>query len=289
MVFSMLKPLGEIPLAVVDVETTGMSAAMGHRIIEIGVMRIQGGSVIDEFEQLIDPGRPIGPGVSALTGITQNMVRGMPAFSDIVDRLLGLLQGAAVLGHNVPFDLGFLHREFRRCGGRDLAALLGNVPVLDTVRVARRRHGRGGNSLPVLSRRLGVAPSISHRALADVRTTAAVYDELMKPVGGWSISLCDALLHQGGPIDLARCAGESALPWELEDALELRRPVLMEYLDADGQRTERKIDPLHVKRVSGELVLVAHCHLRDDRRSFRIDRVIRLKRLDPATGTLLDE
>jgi DNA polymerase III subunit epsilon len=288
MLFSMLKPLGEIPLAVVDVETTGMSSAMGHRVIEIGVMRMQGGQVIDAYEQLIDPGRPIGAGVSALTGITQQMVQRMPRFNDVIERLLGLFQGAAVLGHNVPFDLGFLHREFRRCGGRDLSTLLGSVPVLDTVRVARHRHGRGGNSLPTLSRRLGIEPIVSHRALADVRTTAAVYEALLSPVGGWSIPLCDALLQQGGPIDLARCAGASVLPWELEEALELRRPVMMEYLDADGQRTERLIEPLHVKRASGELVLVAHCHLRADRRTFRVERIVRLKRIDPATGAVID-
>src|SRR5947207_2097869 len=112
MPFSLLQPLGEIPLAVVDVETTGASAEFGHRIIEIGVVRYERGAKIAEYSQLINPERRISAGVTALTGITDAMVADQPRFIDQLPALLPLMQGAVVLGHNVRFDLSFLRRAF---------------------------------------------------------------------------------------------------------------------------------------------------------------------------------
>src|SRR5215210_5584159 len=170
MPISLLQSLRDTPLAFVDVETTGASADFGHRVIEIGVCRLEGGRCVAEYEQLIDPERRISPGVTAITGITQAMVAGQPKFTEQLPRLLPLLQGAVVLGHNVRFDLGFLRKEFRRCG-QEITEALGEVPVLDTVRIARRRFGRGGNGLQQLAPRLGYQPGVAHRALADALTT----------------------------------------------------------------------------------------------------------------------
>ncbi len=278
--FSLVQPLREIPIAVVDTETTGVSALFGHRVIEIGVARIEGGRVVETYEQLINPQRRISAGVTALTGITQEMVFDKPLFSQQLPSLMRLLEGAAILGHNIIFDLSFLNAEFHKCG-MNLGPCLADGPVLDTVRIARRRFGRGGNSLPVLARRLGVAPVTSHRALADALTTAAVLERLLEPVGGYGLPLCDVLGQQGGMIDLARVGGSAVLPLELEEAIESACPVEMEYVDSGGQRTCRVIQPLHVRRSKGELLLVAHCHLRNDRRTFKLERVVRLRRVGP--------
>jgi DNA polymerase III subunit epsilon len=275
--FSLLQPLKEIPIAVIDTETTGASPDFGHRVIEIGIVRIEAGRVVARYEQLVDPGRQIGAGVCALTGISQTMVAGQPRFADQLPKMLELLQGAAILGHNVRFDLSFLGVEFQKAG-LCITDAIGATPVFDTVRIARRRFGRGGNSLPVLSRRLGVEPEKSHRALADAVTTAAVFERLLEPVGGFGIQLCEALSQQGGTLEVKRVESKSILPLELEEALELGRPVMMHYLDARGLQTERRIQPLHVRRHNGDLLLVAYCHLREDRRTFKLERIIRLVR-----------
>jgi proteasome accessory factor C len=100
-------------------------------------------------------------------------------------------------------------------------------------------------------------------------------------VGGWNICLCDALKEQGGPMGLQPASPrESLLPLELQEALDQRRPVLMEYLDARQVRTRRVVDPLEVRRAAGELVLVAHCHLRNDRRNFKLERIVQLTRIE---------
>lgn len=284
--FSLVQKLCDVPLAFVDVETTGASAEWGDRVIELGIARYEGGRLVGQYQQLIDPQRRISPGVSALTGITDAMVAGQPTFTRQFPVALEMLKGAAVLGHNVRFDLSFLRKEFRRCGC-DLPQTLGDVPVLDTVRIARRRFGRGGNGLQNLARRLGCPATTAHRALADALTTAAVFERLMEPVGGWNVCLCDAIREQGGSMGLVPLAArESLLPLELEEALEQRCAVMMEYLDARTKRTRRVIEPLQVRRFNGELTLVAHCHLRNDRRTFKLDRIVQLTRVDSRADDL---
>ncbi|MGH7214196.1 MAG: exonuclease domain-containing protein [Tepidisphaeraceae bacterium] len=282
MPFSLIQPLRDIPLAFVDLETTGASADFGHRAIEVGVVRIEGGKVVAQYQQLVDPQRRISAGVTALTGISQAMVTGQPTFRDQFPCMMELFKGAAVLGHNVRFDLSFLRREFRRCGF-EIHEALENAPVMDTVRIARRRFGRGGNGLGMLARRLGIEPVVAHRALADAQTTAQVFERLMEPVGGWAMCLCDAVMQQGGPMGLLPAnPSEGLLPLELEEALEQKCAVMMEYLDARGLRTQRVIEPRTIRRSNGELLLIAHCQLRNDQRTFKLERIVQFTRLDPA-------
>jgi DNA polymerase-3 subunit epsilon len=246
MPFSLLQPLSEIPVTVIDVETTGISPEFGDRVIELGIVRLEGGQKVAEYQQLFDPERRVSPGISALTGITQQMLIDRPKFGQHLDRITALLSGSILLGHNVGFDLSFLRMEFRRAGVEMSAALGGvSVPVLDTLRIARRRFGRGGNGLGRLAGRLGVLPVSAHRALADAQTTHLIFEKLLEPVGGWQISLCDCLIEQGPGISLAPASVEpSPLPLELAEALEQRRPVLMVYLDVRENRTQRVIEPL---------------------------------------------
>jgi DNA polymerase III epsilon subunit family exonuclease len=292
--FSLLDPIRQVPFAIVDVETTGASAEFGHRVIEVGIARVEGGQIVGQYEQLIDPQRRITAGVVALTGISQDMVAGKPTFAEALPHMMPLLQGAVLMGHNFGFDLSFLRREFR-IAGRDMMQDFPNVHVIDTVRIARRRFGRGGNGLQRLCRRLGYEPDVAHRALPDVITTYHVFHHLMHPIGGWDSTLCDTLVQQGGPMGLmSRDPRESILPLELTEALEQRRPVMMEYLDAGEHRTQRVIDPIQIRKRNGELILIAHCHLRDDRRHFKVERIVQLTRIDvpsnpPQQGTLFPD
>jgi DNA polymerase III subunit epsilon len=267
---------------VVDTETTGASASFCDRICEIGIVRVEGGRAVDRYETLINPMRPISPGASAITGITDAMVADAPEFSSAMPRILPLLRGAVLMGHNVAFDLSFLHAEFRRCR-RKLVEELMAPAALDTVRIARRRFGRGGNSLPVLARRLGIEPTRSHRALADAETTLAVFHTLMAPVGGFGILWTAALAQQGGAVDVVAAERRPAMPLELEEALIEQGQVEMEYVADGGGITRRIIRPLRIRRRNGQLSLVAFCHLRGGQRIFRVDRIVRLTRIDPDT------
>lgn len=286
---SLVDPLHKIPLAVVDVETTGASPRWGDRIIEIGIVRYEQGLAVRSYSALIDPRRRISAGVTALTGISQAMVEGQPTFADRLEEILPLLCGVIVVGHNIRFDLGFLASEFRRTGATLTEVLCSSggmsLPpphVLDTVRIARRRFGPGGNALQALSRRLGVFPSVAHRALADAETTGLVLERLLEPIGGFGSMLVDVLGAQGGPMQLEPPGREpEPLPMEILDAIEAGREVRMVYLDREARRSERQVLPLRIRRRRGNALLIAHCHLRNEQRTFKLDRIVTMKPLEP--------
>src|SRR5207244_5532656 len=127
MAVSLIDKLRSVPLAFIDVETTGASTDYGDRVTEIGIVRVEDGQRVAEYQQLVDPQRRISAGVVALTGITQAMVTGQPYFTDVLPRVVELMSGAVVIGHNVRFDLSFLHSEFRRCS--QLIAPRGSVSL----------------------------------------------------------------------------------------------------------------------------------------------------------------
>jgi hypothetical protein len=166
----------------------------------------------------------------------------------------------------------------------EITSSLPDTHVLDTLRIARRWFGRSGNGLQRLAPRLGAYPAVSHRALADAQTTHLVFERMMEPLMGWRTPLVDVLAAQGGPMGLGSASPrEPLLPLELEEALDRRKPVMMEYLDGQEQRTRRIIEPLTVRRFKGELVMVAHCHLRAARRMFKLDRIVRFRRMEDMT------
>ncbi len=317
---SLIDPLRNVPLAVFDVETTGACPRWGDRIIEIGIVRYEHGQPVARYEALVDPRRPIAAGVTALTGISQAMVAGRPTFQERLAEILPLLSGAVLVGHNVRFDLAFLIAELRRTG-LSLAEAVSCVPptqppvpgfleslfpepepgvglpvslpdrpaalphVLDTVRIARRRFGRGGNALQRLSRRFGIYPAVAHRALADAEATGLVLERLLEPLGGFGAMLVDVMQAQGGALRLEKLQSEpEPLPIEIFDAIEARRPVRMIYLDREARRTERIITPVHIRRRRGTAALVAHCQLRNEQRTFKLDRIVTLEQIEAAAS-----
>ncbi|WP_179402678.1 exonuclease domain-containing protein [Burkholderia guangdongensis] len=153
-------PARELPLAFVDLETTGGSAAE-HRITEIGVVEI-GPLGVSTWTSLVNPGQPIPPFIQQLTGITDAMVRDAPPFAALASTLFERLDGKLFVAHNASFDRGFLHAEFERVG------LVFNPDFLCTVRLSRAlfpREARHG--LDALIARHGLVPAARHRALAD--------------------------------------------------------------------------------------------------------------------------
>jgi DNA polymerase-3 subunit epsilon len=150
-------------LACVDLETTGGSAAR-HRVIEVGVVELDRDGTQREWSTLVHPGRAIPPGITAFTGISDDMVRDAPPFASIATELRERLAGRLFVAHNARFDYGFLRAEFRRLG-RDFAAR-----TLCTVQLSRRlspferRH-----SLDAVMDRHGLACDARHRALGDAR------------------------------------------------------------------------------------------------------------------------
>ncbi len=151
---------------VVDVETTGGSGD-SHRVTEIGAVKLCNGRIVDRFSTLLNPQRPIPPGITRLTGITPAMVEDAPYFSDIADDFEAFLQGAIFVAHNVEFDYGFIAREFGRLGRRF------RYPRLCTCASMRRLYpGHRSYSLAALAEAYDIPLRNHHRALCDAEAAA---------------------------------------------------------------------------------------------------------------------
>ena len=148
-------------LAIVDVETSG-THAISSRVIEIGILRIEGGECVETYRSTINPGVRVPAWISALTGITQEEASRSPYFDECIDEVERLTKDAIFVAHNVAFDYSFIEREFARMGRRFVS------PRLCTARLSRRlfphmrRHG-----LSHLIERHGLLIMDRHRAFDD--------------------------------------------------------------------------------------------------------------------------
>lgn len=271
-VFDPDQPLSKTAFAVFDLETTGLSPAYGHRVCEVGCLLVRGGQELDRLASLVDPRRPISPGAFRVNRITPEMLEGAPTFGAIADLLLELLDGAVLVAHNAPFDLGFLAAEL------EIARL--SRPkglVIDTLVLVRRAYPLARNSLSAVADALGVRVGQAHRAMGDVLTTHGVLVRLLQDLEHRQgvTTLGQLLAFQGGsvPYPIARAL---PLPPTIAEALESGGQVRMRYVDARGRETERVVRPLRVAGRGGRLYLIAHCNERDAQRTFRLDRVVEM-------------
>src|SRR3954465_4082576 len=118
---------------VLDTETTGLEHAAGHRIIEIGCVEILNRRLTGQkFHRYLNPEREIDAGALAVHGIDMSRLRTAPKFADIAEELLAFINGAELVIHNAPFDVGFLDAEFARLPGQS-RCIAGLCRVLDTL------------------------------------------------------------------------------------------------------------------------------------------------------------
>jgi DNA polymerase-3 subunit epsilon len=173
-----VRTLSTLRYAVVDVETTGGAPGAGGRVIEIAIIDVAGGRVVDEFVSLIDPGCGIPRFISRLTGITDPMLRGAPRFDEICDEIRRRLEGRVFVAHNATFDWRFVSEEMRRA-----RAVAPAGPRLCTVHLVRRTlPGLRRRGLDSVARYYDVAIEGRHRAGGDARATAEILIRLIADV-----------------------------------------------------------------------------------------------------------
>ena len=166
----------EAEFVIVDVETTGLSPVLGHRVIEIAALRVRNLKPAEQFYSLINPGREIPFGAFYVNGISSEMLKDAPGFEEICSKFFEFLGNDIIVGHNIKFDLKFLYHEAMWAG----FSFKKESPALCTVKMARgllpelRRY-----PLWYVAHSLGFEISQLHRAMADVELTFAVFKKLL--------------------------------------------------------------------------------------------------------------
>lgn len=162
---------------ILDTETTGLSTKDGHRIIEIGCVELLHRKITGKtFHTYLNPKRAIDEGAMRVHGITNEFVADKPCFRDIVNEFKQFVQGAELIIHNAPFDIGFLDYELSLLEDRWLG-MVDHCKVIDTLVMARDKHPGQRNNLDALCKRYEVNNHHRefHGALLDASILAEVY------------------------------------------------------------------------------------------------------------------
>jgi DNA polymerase-3 subunit epsilon len=183
-------PLSGVTFVVFDLETTGGSARE-HSITEIGAVQVRGGEVLGECATLVEPGSPIPPLITVLTGITDAMVMAAPRVESVLPSFLEFIRGAVLVAHNAPFDVGFGKAA---CAAHDYPPPVN--PVVDTADLARRvltRDETPNCKLATLARVFRARTQPCHRALDDAKATVDVLHGLLERTGSFGVATLEEL------------------------------------------------------------------------------------------------
>jgi len=226
---------------VLDTETTGLEPDLGHRIVEIGCVEIDDRRITDRhFHCYLNPDRLVEGGALEVHGITDAFLEDKPRFRDIVDDFLAFIEGAELIIHNAPFDVGFLDAELARLERSPTIQIAQVADVLDTVILARELHPGQRVSLDALCKRYEVDNSNRqlHGALLDAELLADVY-----------------LLMTGGQVDLGlsmRAGNDQHSDQATKQALDLSALVCLRAREAELRAHQKQLES--IKSQSGRCV-----------------------------------
>jgi DNA polymerase-3 subunit epsilon len=214
---------------VLDTETTGLEAHLGHRLVEIGAVEMIGRRPTgSHFHTYLNPQRAIDEEASKVTGIKDEDLVDKPLFIDKVEEFLDFIRGAELIIHNAAFDVGFLNAELKRAGAH-YGQIADHATVLDTLLMARAMYPGQRNSLDALCKRLGVDNTKRdlHGGLLDAQLLADVYIAMTTGQGGLDFAF-----------DTNDARGRTSV---LQDIVIKRRPLVRH---ADSEELAR-----HAKRL----------------------------------------
>ncbi len=226
-------------LVILDTETTGLDPAQGHRIIEVAcVEMINRRLTKNNFHRRIHPEREIDSGATQVHGITLEDLEREPKFAEIADAFLAYAEGAELVIHNAPFDVGFLNAELARLKKPPITQF---CKVTDTLAMARDMHPGKKNSLDALCDRYEIDRSARtlHGALMDAELLSDVYLAMTRGQDSLAIGLDGTSGNQasGG----AKNGASGALAFE--------RPAKLKVLRANDE--ERQLHAAQIERING--------------------------------------
>ncbi len=168
-----------------DTETTGLSHAQGHRVIEVAAVEMVNRRLTNQYvHYYLNPDRDIDQGAQDTHGISLEFLQDKPRFSEIANELIAFISDAELIMHNAPFNMGFLNAEFGLLGLPTLETI--TVKITDTLKIAKEMRPGQRNNLDALCRNFGIDSSrrTLHGALLDAELLADVYMAMTRSQDG---------------------------------------------------------------------------------------------------------
>lgn len=275
--------LSELPAVVIDFETTGLYPNRGDEIIELAAEYVEGFEIrtTQIFQQLVNPGRPVSKSAFDVHGIPDEVLATQPVIDGVLSEFISFLDDRIIVGHNIVFDLSFLVKALKR---NKLPPLQNEI--FDTRWLSRLIFPDAAqHSLDAVAGRLGIErPLDRHRALGDVLLTAEVFVRLSR------ICLEKGYRRIGDVIDAYEAVdrgqhGSDEVLEALSQGFVERRVLEIVYSkdipESGGGLEKRSTRKVEVYYFSPPYFL-GYCHSRRAVRTFRTDRVLKVRCLDAA-------
>jgi DNA polymerase III epsilon subunit family exonuclease len=271
--------LSDFTFVAFDVETTGLDP-LADRIVEVGAVKFGRNGNLAEYQQFVNPECPIPSAAVAIHRITDEMVASSPPISASLPGIVDFFDDSILIAHNAPFDIGFFDAAFTRTG-----IGIPDNRILCTLQLARTIFpGLPGYSLEALVGRLNLPPGRNHRALADAAYAADVFRHCIERAGAnWDMTVDGLLRYHGPPFRFGKTCDSDLAARALvliEQSIERGASVLIEYQSSGGTITSRSISPQSIDERGRHTKVVAFCHLRGERRTFRLDCI---KKIEPSS------
>lgn len=268
-------PLQDVPIVVLDTETTGLYPGLGNRVVELAAVRLEKWQEVGRINYLVNPQRPMEARASEINGIRDADLLHAPTFGAITAELLPLLDGALLAAHNASFDADFLGLELWLAGhydgSRPRDPVLPN-PWLCTLQLARNFFHFGRNNLSHVAYKLGVRVQNAHRALNDVYITAEVLKRMARHLQKRRVVTVGDFLHAQGSAIFTPAPPHVPLPDLIGSALREGGDLQILYIGERGQE-QRRITPRYAVRHQGTPFLIAYCHRERAPLPFQLDRI----------------
>jgi DNA polymerase-3 subunit epsilon len=262
-----------------DTEATGYSN-VSDRLIEVAGVRFHrepGLWVVDgEYSELTNPGRPIPQVTTNVHGLTDTDVVTAPLPLEVLERFFKFADGAVLMAHYAPFDVGAIAFAHVR-QGRGVPEFF----ILDTFTLSKLGvPGLPKYSLATIAESLGMSTDDHHRALPDARATRLIFQHCIEKFGNPDeMKMSDLFEKTGAPLTFEAF---TTLPLELpeslhpiEEAIAEGRDLTLEYRGGSRGGTPRLVTPSHLFARDGHVYLEGVCHLSGNKKSFRLDRIDR--------------
>lgn len=268
----MTNDISTLDFVAFDTETTGLSPH-SEELVELAGVRFNLLTGPKEyFQTFVNPGKAIPPNVSAIHGITNEMVASAPSIAQVLPSFFQFAQGSVLVAHNAPFDIGFVALHSMRS-----EISLPEMPILDSCMFARRVcMDLRSHRLSSLVDAFSLDKSTFHRALADAKNCMEIFRILVEKSCGPN-ACWDALAARHGKIHFFADANKPVKQTRkvvaldpLFRALEEKKSVWIVY---QGGYSAREISPLLLYAKGAQQYMEATCHLDGIRKSFRLDRI----------------
>lgn len=264
------KNWNEYTFVAFDTETSG-GYPVGYDIVEFGAVKWRAGQVIDRLQFLARPREKMTDFIIKIHGIKNEMVEGLPSFSEQIDSVESFFADSVLIAHHAPFDMGFLAYEFEKVGHK----LPGSVVLCSSLLSRKVILESPNHKLQTLITVLGLDRGQAHRAGDDASACLEVGLECMKRLESKGLAkLSDILEVQEKPLDWPNFSllnsGNDKLQ-SMVQSIEQKRPVEVDY--AGGRVAVRTISPIGIVRNPDGDYVMAKCHIDGSQKRFYLDKI----------------